>query len=213
MAFTTWNPSDKNSYMSLSGGNLIATAGVVASYVRGIDAKAWGKYYIEYTSTSSQNTSNKFGFARADSPFTGVPSGTACFVETGSAAYYPWPSGSQVGGPSIGSITGSEVLCLAIDLTNQLLWGRIGAAGNWNGNATYNPATGVGGFSFAAASLGHGVNSYPFLTMTLSGNSITANFGASGFTGAVPSGFTSGWDDSGPGPPPSVGGPMVSIIM
>jgi hypothetical protein len=88
------------------------------------------------------------------------------------------------------------VVCAALDLDNQLVWFRIGAAGNWNGSASNNPVTGVGGVSISRTGLGQGVDCYPWLFLVSSATSATANFGGSAFTGAVPSGFTSGWDDT-----------------
>jgi len=73
------------------------------------------------------------------------------------------------------------------------LWIRPGAAGAWNNNGSANPATGVGG-----AAIGAGVAAlYPYFRSAASGEVSTANFGPSGFVGAVPSGFASGFGTSG----------------
>ena len=56
---------------------------------------------------------------------------------------------------------------------------------------TANPATGTGGYNIAALSL----PLYPYTgwSSNAAGQVITANFGATTFSGLVPSGFTSGW--------------------
>ena len=77
-----------------------------------------------------------------------------------------------------------------------MIWFRLGAAGNWNTSGTANPATGVGGLDLAPTGFGTAFDVYPFVYLNTSGNAITANFGGTAFTGTVPSGFTSGWDDS-----------------
>jgi hypothetical protein len=66
----------------------------------------------------------------------------------------------------------------------------LGAAGNWNANAAYNPATGVGGVS---TNLGVGIAAYPACCLAAVNDQVTANFGDTAFTGAVPSGYTSGF--------------------
>jgi hypothetical protein len=83
------------------------------------------------------------------------------------------------------------VVCIALDAGARLIWFRVGAAGNWNGSAVNNPATGVGGV--AITNLGVGIQIYPSVCFGVIGDQITANFGDSAFTGAVPAGFTSGF--------------------
>lgn len=51
-AGTTWNPSDKSENITLSGGNLIATAPSVAGSVRSTTSKSSGKSAFEVVMTS-----------------------------------------------------------------------------------------------------------------------------------------------------------------
>jgi len=82
------------------------------------------------------------------------------------------------------------VIGIAVDFSGQLIWFRVAPAGSWNGSGTANPATGVDGISISV------IAGSRFPTMTgQGGDAITANFGASAFTGVVPSGFTSGFTD------------------
>ncbi len=199
MAASTWSTTDKSASLTLTGSNLIATAGAVQQSARGKDPKRVGKYYIEYTSTTTQSNVSTFGFAAARAPLgtsANVASSIGPYALSGVLVAFD-VFGVQIGGqPSIGAITTSSLVCCAIDLDNLRCWFRVGAAGNWNGNAANSPATGVGGASISAVGLGQGIDAYPFVVLGTSGNSITANFGATAFTGAVPAGFTSGWDDS-----------------
>lgn len=198
MAASTWSTTDKSASMTLSGSNLIATASAGNVSVRGKDPKRVGKYYIEYTSTTTQNGSSAFGFAAARTPLNVVTftSGIGASALSGAVTAYDYFGTSIAGLGVIGAITTSSLVCCAIDLDNLRCWFRLGAAGNWNGNAANNPATGVGGANLSSIGLGQGIDVYPFTFLGTSTNSITANFGGSAFTGAVPSGFTSGWDDS-----------------
>jgi hypothetical protein len=199
MPASTWSTTDKSASLTLTGSNLIATAGAANVNVRGKDPKRVGKYYIEYTSTTTQNNANIFGFGSARTPFgtlLNVASSIGPQATIGGIVAYD-VFGIQINGlGSIGAITTSSLICCAIDLDKRLSWFRLGAAGNWNGNAANNPATGVGGSDLGPVGLGQGIDCYPFLLLAGSANSITANFGGSAFTGAVPAGFTSGWDDS-----------------
>jgi hypothetical protein len=93
-------------------------------------------------------------------------------------------------GINIGTIVSGTVVCIAYDVTNRLVWYRLGAAGNWNANATYNPATGVGGVSTTP---GVGIPAHPAVYVSQATEILTANFGDTAFVGAVPSGYTSGF--------------------
>jgi len=79
----------------------------------------------------------------------------------------------------------------AVDLDNRKIWFRLAPSGNWNASGTANPATNTGGYTIPAGTM------VPFVTFGgtagTAGHALTANFGASVFSGAVPAGFTSGW--------------------
>jgi hypothetical protein len=97
--------------------------------------------------------------------------------------------------PSLGAFSAGGVACWALDALRGLLFVRNGAAGNWNGSATANPATGDGGLPiFDIGGLGL-LPLYPcvsFLNANTTGQ-VTGNFGDSAFSGVVPSGYTSGF--------------------
>jgi hypothetical protein len=194
MANTTWSTTDKSASVTLSGGNLIATSTTTAGGVRAVDLQRTGKYYFELTLTSGANVGTAHGLANANAALnTLVTTPTNAVVVIGNTGVI-WLNGSSTG-VSFGVRANGDVLCIAADLDNGLVWFRVGAAGNWNANAAYAPG-GSGGISLAsiANSL---IGLRPvYASSTGNNGSDTANFGGSAFTGAVPSGYTSGWPTS-----------------
>ena len=87
-----------------------------------------------------------------------------------------------------------NIIGIALDRTARLIWFRLCPSGNWNGNASANPATGVGGLTLntiaAASPL---FSTYALAGFVASGDVVTANFGDTAFSGVVPSTFTSGF--------------------
>lgn len=194
MANTTWNASDKTAGVTLSGGNLVLTCATSASqFVRSVDKQITGKFYWECTFTTVAGTL-ACGVANASATLSSVAPTTAASANVAlvNNSGQVFVNGVQAS-PTIGSITSGAVVCIAMDFDAQRIWFRNGAAGNWNGSAANNPATGVGGVAtpiagvvVTAYAIGGGVNANTT-------GSITANFGGSAFSGAVPSGFTSGF--------------------
>ena len=90
-----------------------------------------------------------------------------------------------VGGTGLNT---GDVVCMAIDLGNKRAWFRVNG-GNWNWNATNNPATNIGGIDISAVFSG-GISAYPMAGFYINGDAATVNFGASSFSFAAPSGFT-----------------------
>lgn len=196
---TTWNPSDKAASITLSGGNLIATSNsITQGGVRTIDNQSAGQFYWEYTvNTLTAATNHYAGLAASTwninaSQGLGSGSGTGTTgvgLSTSSSIIYVDGASS---GTNIGALASGGLICVAADFTAKRIWYRNGAAGNWNNNVANNPATGVGGISIP--NLGGGtVPAYPALSMNHTNDRITGNFGDSAFTGAVPSGFNSGF--------------------
>jgi hypothetical protein len=111
---------------------------------------------------------------------------------------------SLVGGSPLNN---SDVICMAIDFGNLRAWFRANN-GNWNWNASNNPATNVGGIDISAVFTG--VAAYPTVGFYINGDAATGNFGASAFTYPVPSGFVS-WDS--PALPPPVVAPGQTFTV
>jgi len=192
--------------VTLSGGNLVvtntSTAAETGARLAAALGKTTGKYYFEITTTTMVGTAGGnagFGVATTASTYTAMGNNA-----TAGAALYPgngscWSNGvNQING--IGPMSSGDVCGIAIDLDNRKAWFRKGASGNWlNGViGVQNPVTNTGGNPIPAGTIapichfgGGGATT---------GNVWTANFGATAFVGAVPSGFTSGWTSV---PPPA----------
>lgn len=187
MTNVTWD-SGYQTGITLSG--LIATA-TAAGGVRAISGQASGKYYFEITiNTLSGLTS--IGLLPSSVPNnssgTGLQTTGYAGLRVGNNQTYI--NGTLVG-TSLGTAAAGTVVCLAVDFDNQRIWCRYGAAGNWNGSASNSPTVPSTGASFAA--FAHiGVSLLPFVAFSGAGGKVTANFGDTAFTGAVPAGFTSG---------------------
>jgi len=189
--YTSWNPSDQTG-VTLSGSNLTATNnGGANGAVRSVNSFSSGKYYWEVT-TNAGSTQCGVGIANAAAVLANFYNNSAV---GGSYLYNSSISPVYLNGSSAGINLGSQIstsggiLCIALDVTNSLLWYRIAPSGNWNGSGTANPATGTGGINVSAV-VGPGNPAFAIVCYsTGAGSAVTANFGASAFSGAVPSGF------------------------
>jgi hypothetical protein len=192
MANTTWSNTDKTAGLTLSGGNLTVTVGTVAASngIRSIDRVAGSKFYFEVTLTTIGATQG-IGIATGGASLSSPSFFGTAFVTNNGVCFL---NGTNVA-TGTGAFSNGQICCLAVDPAAGLIWFRNGAAGNWNNNASNNPATGVGGFSLATVGIGgSAIAAYPFLAFNNSAinSAATANFGASAFSGAVPAGFASG---------------------
>jgi hypothetical protein len=192
--YATWDAATATA-ATLAGGNLAATNTGTTSMDQGVKVanaagKTTGKYYFEGACTTKINGACLgFGIGTFASTYTFMgeraTTGNVCYILDGYCGTmwtYPF---------TIGAVAQGEAICIAADITNRRIWFRRGAAGNWNASATANPATNTEGQVIPAGTM------VPFATFGglngVANNVITGNFGASGFAGAVPSGFTSGW--------------------
>ena len=189
MANTQWNVSDKSATVALSLLNLRATVSGGFGGARGVASNTAGKYYWEYVYTTIFTNNINPGIALSSGSLT-APSAGVVYVSRSSGNIFVNGSSS---GSSLGTIPASSVLGVAVDFTAQQIWFRLAPAGNWNGSGTANPATPLGGVSISAVSSGP---LFPYMTGNTS-DVLTANFGDSAFTGAVPAGFTSGFSPGG----------------
>jgi hypothetical protein len=185
-AFTTWNPSDLLA-MILSNNNLTATNTAAPSGVRAKEGFASGKYYWEVTVSTWAQSSTSVGFGLASAALSSGNLGFAFMSRLGTIIVNNVASGS-----TLGARTAGDTIGIALDVGNNLCWFRVAPSGNWNGSGTANPATGVGGVSISTIT----GTQFPAFWASNTGEVATANFGGSAFSGAVPSGFTSGWPSS-----------------
>lgn len=170
--YSTWNPSDKNSNVTLSGGDLTITYSTTGQgAVRSTLSKSSGKYYWEYVKTAGSATTI-FGVGNGSASLTGSQTGTntACYTSTG-ALYVNGAFNSSATGINNGDVVG-----VAIDLTAKSVSFYLN--NSLQGSVTYTFANPT----FAWVSTND--NS--------TGNSITANFGATTLTYTPPVGYTAG---------------------
>ena len=196
VTYATWDPNTVAAQVTLSGGNLVTTnTGTTGTNQGACGVNAFGqttgKYYFESTLTAFLGGGNNgIGAGIVTTPYTSIgPNGTGgTMMYGGSGNIY---SNGANSGFTLGARSTGNVIGVAIDLDNRKAWYRVAPSGNWDGNATHNPVTNTGGVAIPAGTI------IPFCTFGgiggVSNNVITANFGASSFTGAVPSVFTAGW--------------------
>lgn len=195
---TTLNPSDTAGTITLSTGNLRAAKNSGSDWAisRATSTKTAGLWYFEaktiVTVTNLVSTGCGVGIANSsavigtgnrylgnDNNSCGVL--TDGFLRQGGAA-------GIIGGTSWG--TANDVCCIAVDLTSRKLWFRKGPAGNWNASGTANPATGVGGYTLAAPLSSGAVYPAVCVCLNTTPDTVQINFGATAFSGAIPSGYT-----------------------
>src|SRR5262252_3685328 len=113
MANTTWNPSDISG-ATLSGGNLIATAGAGTGGVRSVAAQTAGKFYWEQTYTTLNSNTITCGMALASASLTTPQTGTTTIQRTtGNIVINNISSGFSISGGT--AIAAGSVICFAVD--------------------------------------------------------------------------------------------------
>lgn len=200
MANTTFDPGSVSN-ATLSGGDLTvshdntSTGGVNSS-----EQKDSGKYYFEITVTTIVGNQSCVGVMIAAGTYSNFATGGAdgSMVLKGGAGGVIWANGLFTG-YALGTLVDGEVIGVAVDLDNEMIWFRKSPSGNWNGDGSADPASNV-----------NGVDISPYFATTLSPTIafagagtdatevFTANFGDTGFSGTAPAGFTSGWPETAP---------------
>lgn len=100
-----------------------------------------------------------------------------------------WTDGGFQNYGSWGAWTSGDILCIAVDITNGKVYGRVGVSGLWCNAAAANPATNVSGTAIPASILAaSGIVAAG--TMYFYQNTISGINAASGFAGVPPVGFS-----------------------
>lgn len=193
-----WNSSDQTANITLSAGNLQATAtsasGSNQQGVRANTSYSSGKYYFEYTINSTTSLGQTIGCGWANS--SASMSGSNVIGQDNKAfAVYVYPSTytifeNNTSLPSSSSPGGTSgtIIRVAFDIDNLLVWTQIGSS-LWNPGiaGTQDPGTGTGGRSISGMASGP---YFPVFQTSNTAGSVTANFGAVAFTQNIPSGFS-----------------------
>lgn len=198
MAFTTWNANDKDA-ITLTGSNLIAAGSSTGDHgVRATDIKYAGKWYFEITAGATfAGGDSGFGVASPGLNFTSITDRRPLVAgSAGAGGGFLFRSGSVfVNGSSAGSVVGigtTNTFGVTVNLDSSppvIGFKRLnGGGGNWNNNGANDPDVGAFDISTVAR-----LGVFPCFLSGGLGDIVTANFGASGFVGAVPTGYTSGW--------------------
>lgn len=186
----TWNPAKHDTQIVLSGSNLILTMTGAAKncLAFGLNSFATGRYYFEVIVNFSSicyvgigNTNSTVG-------------GTATLG--GSLDQIGWRQDGAVfsNGAQIGTwapYTTGQTVCLAVDLVNHDIWGRVGS-GSWNASSTANPSNGATG---GGVTIPAGVYAFPVVPGILLAQSTlpdhnTTNFATASWFYASPIGFS-----------------------
>lgn len=179
---TTWNPSDKSSEITLSGGDLTATADDEAGSVRSTTSKSTGKHYFELTALNDDASNSGAGVLTASSSINDGP------LDWNPGAGYFFDGNIVVDGNEAANATNwmiGDVLGVALDLTNNLIYFSINGVYQAGGN----PAAGTGGISITPGTYFAG-----FGKSSNSGScAVTVNFGGTSFNTPPPTGYLA-WD-------------------
>jgi hypothetical protein len=186
-AVTTWNPADKGTTNTiLSNANLTYGAGASNTTndgCRSTVGRTTGKLYFELTTAGTSSTV-MLGVGTSSAIFNVILSGSGGSFAVYTTNGHIWNNATDTT-ISIGAPTAGTVYCYAIDLVNMRGWIRKDG-GNWNNSGTANPATNTGGqdISWLSGAV------YVLVASNVNANPIvTANFGATSFAQAIPSGF------------------------
>ena len=186
---TSWNPSDKATPILLGNDDLtfvlISLARPAHYGVRSLASASSGKKYWELTANAITAAPNSISEGL-------VTSALAVNGDLGSdlnGIGWRGDGGVIINGSQVAGIQGwqhGDVLSFAVDLDNKKIWFRTNG-GNWNNNASNNPATNTGGIDISGLAAGP---YFAFGQAFAPLDSLTADFGDSPYANTVPSGFS-----------------------
>ena len=187
-----WNPSQICSNVVLSGANLIGTMTTNSpsdSPMYAVESVTTGRFYWEITlagaiATIAAGIGNILS-STGQGQYLGDGSNTIGWfgggsVDSGASGIATWAT-----------FASGNTLCFAMDLVSGKLWGRVGAAGNWNNDviANQNPAVGsqVGGVAIPSSVTANAV--VPAVSVETLSDTATGKFASASWIGTPPLGF------------------------
>jgi hypothetical protein len=191
-SYSTWDPAQLGTGVTLSNGNLTATANPAAwGSTQTTAAHSSGKYYFEFTSVSGGSSGNGIMFGIASTTPLNSFSGTTTVSYGAQFAQNSWYNNGGVHNNLYPAGNQTSSWGVAVDLTTKLIWIRNNATcGTWNTGG--DPVAGTGGISISGVG-GAGTNVYATFAGGAGGASATGNFGQGTFTCTPPTGYTGGW--------------------
>lgn len=198
----TFDPSNSDSHITLSNGNLTATSsgGGAGTNVAITRSRNGLKFYCEATITTMAGTA-EVGVITASGGGGAVTLGGNSTVVSG--VNLPFANGITYvqdgtvyrAGSTVMTIlpfTSGNTIAMAMDTVNQAVWFNRysgGSWGNWNNNSSANPGANVGGISAGTLFNLTNMSILAVANLYTSGDSWTANFGGSAYLGTPPTGF------------------------
>jgi len=198
-ASTTWNPSDKNAAIALSGGNLTATSsagsGSANAAVRATNPiSATIKTYFEVTVSGTVGQYLSIGVMNGSATLSnnvGAVNGASMVNKLDGSFKFYVNASEDFSGPYPNLVSG-QVIRVAIDRANNKMWVAVNN-NTWSGSAVWmgsggttdDPATGVGGKSISPVTGAI----YPAISSAWTGDVCTLNPGPT-FAYPVPTGFS-----------------------
>ena len=184
--FATFNASDKSADITLSNGNLTATAGGSGyDSVRATQGLSSGKWYWEFKYTTVSSADAMWGVANSTmnlNNYVGIDAdGWGNYMPTGNKLH----AGANTAYGTAQVV--NDTLMVALDMDNGKIW--YGKNCTWFNSG--DPAAGTNP-AFTSAD---GITGTLYPTMSLTNPNVTvgtANFGASAFGCTPPTGFNAG---------------------
>jgi hypothetical protein len=212
----TWNPSQINSDITLSNGNLTATHTAITSEDSpgyALNGYSTGKFYWETVVNGGTDVAVGIGttatpVGSAGSQYLGNDTTSVGYHQSGNVV-----NNNALTGTAWATYSSGSRICHALDLTNGKYWTRVGTTGNWNNNAAGDPtnSASAGNFSIPAGVTGLVVPG--FNTKVQTSDFVVAYFSSASWVGTPPAGFgstdksgTSNWGSS---PAPTSGTPVT----
>jgi hypothetical protein len=198
-ALATFDPMHVNTGTVLSNGNLTVSkpSGALQSDGSTSTVGVWaGQFYCELT-INQANIGDDYGIGVGNIRGAILDnSGSTNYLGSNVDGIGLFPSGSvfynNVVLTTIAGFANGNVVSIALDATNRLVWWRTNG-GNWNNNPAANPATGAGGISIS----GILPSFYVWVEIERSPGQVTANFGATAYAFTPPAGFGNFVSDTG----------------
>ena len=186
--YAVLNPLDSgSSTLSINGNLTYSNAAASHLGIRGsIAIPASGAFYMECVTGSTTNNTSAvaFGLGASTVSLTATLSGQANLYQLWAALGGYIYNGATVISSSLGAFSASDVMQIAVDVTNTKMWlGKNNVWYNSSGGTTGNPSTGANP-TFTTSMVGL------FPTTGAYANSVNANFGQQPFVyPTLPTGF------------------------